>query len=150
MFNCVTGSRYNMTADVYTSSGVRDSATGTMKKTYSYSETINCFARSVIRTGLSDNSTVKEKKSNIISTRETVKIRHSTPIDTESLITNIKNSAGLVVWSESDEANSGGGINGATIFQVEGNTPILNQDGLVIEYEVVICRVDIQKVALSA
>lgn len=139
-----------MTADIYTSSGVRDSATGTMKKTYSYSETIGCFARSVVRTGLSDNSTSKERQGNVISTKETVKIRYKSPINTDSLITNIKNSADLVVWSESDESDSGGGINGATIFEVVGNTPILNQSGLVVEYEIVVKRIDIQKVALSA
>lgn len=150
MFRCITGSRYNMTADIYTSSSIVDEVTGISVKTYSYNDTINCFARGVVRTGISDNSTTKQRQSDIVNTDEIVKLRYGSAINTGNIIANIKNSAGVVVWSEDDEDGSSGGISGATIFEVIGNTPIMDSLGSIVEYEIVIKRLEIQKVKLSA
>jgi hypothetical protein len=139
-----------MTADIYNSSSTIDDATGVKKKTYSYTETINCFARSVIRTGLSDNSTSRERESNVLSTKEIVKIRYNQAISTDSIVCNIKNNRGVVIWSENDESNTSGGISGTTIFEVVGNTPVLDNSGTLVEYEITVKRTDIQKVELEA
>lgn len=150
MFRCITGSRYNMTADVYVSSSTVDPVTGISNKTYTYDETITCFARGVVRSGISDNSTTKEKQSDITVTQEMVKLRYGSAINTGHLIANIKNSAGRVIWSEDDEESSGGGISGTTVFEVIGNTPIIDSGGNIVEYETILKRLDIQKVKLSA
>lgn len=148
MFRCVTGSRYNMTADIYTSSSITDEVTGISKKTYSYNETINCFARGVVRTGISDNSTTKQRQSDIVNTEEMVKVRYNSTINTGYLVANIKNASGVVVWSEDDEEGSSGGINGTTIFEVIGNTPIMDNLGNIVEFEIILKRLEIQKVKL--
>jgi hypothetical protein len=48
------------------------------------------------------------------------------------------------VWNEDDTISSQGGVDGATIFEPRGSTPIIDFDGRVIEYETVLQRQEIQ------
>ncbi len=72
-----------------------------------------------------------------------VKIRSLAAINSEDRVVAIRNSFG-VVWNEDDTISSQGGIDGATIFEPRGSTPIVDFDGRVLEYETVLQRQEIQ------
>lgn len=132
-----------MKADIYSASVTQD-PTGAVSKTWTYQKTIDCFARSVLRKGVGMNSTTVEINEYLINVASMIKLRSSEPIAYNLRLVNVRNENGII-YLENQYASSAGGLNGATIFEPRGSTPIFNFDGSVIEYETVLMRQEIQK-----
>lgn len=143
MANCITSTAYTMQADIYSASVTQD-PTGAVSKTWTYQKTIDCFARSILRKGVGLNSTTVEINEYLVNVGSMLKLRSSEPISYNVRVVKIRNNDG-VIYSENQYASSAGGLNGATIFEPRGSTPIANFDGSIIEYETVLMRQEIQK-----
>jgi hypothetical protein len=128
-----------MTADVYIPTATQDENSGVIKKTWEKSDTVNCIARTIIRDTTSKNSSALSQAEIYIKSTNTIKLRTRHPINTASRIANISNSSGAI-WTESS-----GGVEGSTIFEPQGSTPLLDHNGQVIEYETILERLEIQR-----
>lgn len=147
---CIAGTAYTMTADLYTPTVTQDANTGAVQKTWVKTSTIDCLAKGVVRSGIGDNSNTVEVKNYLNVISGLVKLRSKTPIDSSVRVTSIKNDT-EVIWKESGLTGIGsaGGVNGATIFEARGSTPIMDHLGHIIEYETILQRQDIQSLVVE-
>lgn len=132
-----------MKADIYVPTKTQDQNTGAVMKTWVNDRTILCSAKGIVRDTISDNSSAVDIKNYLTAVSNIVKIRSKSAINSEDRVVAIRNSDG-VVWTEGDTISSQGGVDGATIFEPRGSTPIIDFDGRVIEYETVLQRQEIQ------
>lgn len=132
-----------MQADIYSASVTQD-PTGAVSKQWTYQKTINCFARSILRKGVGMNSTTVDINEYLINVGSMIKLRSSEPIPYNVRLVKIRNDSGPI-YLENQYASSQGGLDGSTIFEPRGSTPIFNFDGTVIEYETVLMRQEVQK-----
>jgi hypothetical protein len=132
-----------MTADIYSPTTTRNETNGMVLKTWTITLQVPCFARSILGSQLGGNSAQVDLKDYLINSKDFVKIRTATPISSEYRVSRIRNSDGLI-WTEDYIQNSAGGIDGATIFEPTGTTPLLDYNGRVIEYETVLKRQEVQ------
>ena len=132
-----------MKADIYQPTITQD-ATGAVSKVWTFEKTIDCVVRSIVRGGLGDNSVSLTPEQYINVFGSMLKMRSSAVIPTDRRIVRIRNSSGLI-YQENQDAATGGGFQGSTIFEPRGGTPITSFDGSIIEYETVISRQEIQK-----
>ena len=136
-----------MQADIYSAS-VTQGSIGEVKRSWVKTDTIDCYARGILRKGVGDNSTALEINNYLNILHSMVKIRTRNPISSNLRIVNIRNSEGTI-YAENQDPSSAGGVGGATIFEPRGSTPITNFDGSVIEYETVLMRQEIQNLDAS-
>jgi hypothetical protein len=132
-----------MTADIYAPETTRNETNGMVLKTWTVQSTVSCFARSILGSQLGGNSAQVDLKDYLINSKDFVKIRTKGPISSEYRVVSIRNSDGLI-WTEDYIQNSAGGLDGATIFEPSGTTPLLDYNGRVIEYETVLKRQEVQ------
>ena len=142
--SCLAASVYSMKADVYTPSVTRNATNGMVSKTWTLEETINCVARGLLGSKMGNNSANIDIKDQIVINKDFIKIRTKSPISSANRVVGIR-SGDNIIWTEDYIANSKGGVDGATIFEPRGSTPILNFDGSIIEYETVLQRQEIQE-----
>lgn len=135
---CLTSINYTMKADIYKPYIAQDSA-GAAIKTFVYEKTIDCYVRTDIKKGSGENSTFVNINEYINYLSSMLKLRTSELIPTNRKIVKIRNNDG-VIWKENEDTSSGGGFEGSTIFEARGSTPVLNFDGSVVEYEVILLR----------
>lgn len=140
---CLTGSSYTMKADIYVPTKTQDANTGIVAKAWELDSSISCMAKGIVRDTISNNSSAVDLANYLTAVTNIVKIRTRHPINSEYRLANIRNSEGAV-WTEGDTINSQGGIDGTTIFEPRGSTPIIDFDGKVLEYETVLQRQEIQ------
>lgn len=147
---CIAGTAYTMTADLYTPTVTQDANTGAVQKTWVKTSTIDCLAKGVVRSGIGDNSNTVEVKNYLNVISGLVKLRSKTAIDSSVRVTSIKNDI-EVIWKESGLTGIGsaGGVDGATIFEARGSTPIMDHLGHIIEYETILQRQDIQSLVVE-
>jgi hypothetical protein len=132
-----------MQADIYSAS-VTQGAAGEVIKTWVKEETIDCYARGILRKGVGENSTAFEVNNYVNILNSMVKIRTTKVIPSNKRVVAIRNEY-EVVYKEGQDPSSAGGLDGATIFEPRGSTPITNFDGSIIEYETVLMRQEIQR-----
>lgn len=140
---CLSSLNYTMKADIYKPMIEQDEI-GAVKKTYVYEKTIGCFARTDIKKGMGANSDTMNMNDYINYLSSFVKLRTSEVVPTNRRIVNLRNDDG-VIWKESQDTTSAGGYNGSTIFEPRGSTPIINFDGSIVEYEVILSRQEVQR-----
>lgn len=133
-----------MKADIYSPTVTRNATNGMVTKDWALTETINCVARGLLGSKMGNNSANVDIKDQIVINKDFIKIRTSSPISASSRVVGIRTGE-TVIWKEDYIANSKGGVDGATIFEPRGSTPILNFDGTVIEFETVLQRQEIQQ-----
>lgn len=142
--SCLASSLYTMKADIYAPEVTRNATNGMVTKTWTLTETISCTARGLLGSKMGNNSAGVDIKDQIVINKDFIKIRTSSPISTSNRVVGIR-TANDVIWKEDYIANSKGGVQGATIFEPRGSTPIIGFDGKVIEYETVLQRQEIQE-----
>jgi hypothetical protein len=145
MGKCLASTSYTMKADIYVPSITQD-ATGAVSKVWTFEKTIDCIVRSIVRTGLGDNSVSLTPEQYINYFGSMLKLRSSDVIPTNRRIVRIRNESG-VIYKENQDASTGGGFENSTIFEPRGSTPLTSFDGSVIEYETMISRQEIQKLS---
>ena len=143
--DCLLSVTYTMQADIYKPSISQDSS-GAAVKTYIYEKTVPCFARTNIRAGSGDNSTVVNLRDYINYLNSIIKMRTQEKIPLDRKVVKIRNHNGII-WQENEDQTSAGGFQGSTIFEVRGSTPIINFDGSVIEYDIMLMRQESQVLA---
>lgn len=145
---CLSGSTYTMTADIYEPTTTRDATNGMVTKSWTLKETVSCYARGILGSQLGGNSAQVDLKDYLTLTKDFIKIRTTTPISSELRVISIRNSQG-VIWKEDYIQNTAGGLDGATIFEPSGTTPLIDFTGKVIEYETVLKRQEIQSLEVA-
>lgn len=138
---CVAKSAYTMTADLYVSNISQNSTTGAITRTWVYNQTVPCLARGIVRAGLGDNSTTVNIDEFLKVTNSLVKLRAGISLDSTVKVANIKGPTGIPIWTESPSL----GVDGSTIFEPRGATPITDHRGHVVEYETILMRPEVQK-----
>ena len=133
-----------MQADIYSASVTQDANSGAATKQWSQLKTIDCFARSILRKDVGENSTSVKISEYLIILGTMVKIRSLEAIPSSARVVNIRNSSG-VIYVEDQDPSSVGGLNGSTIFEPRGSTPIANFDGSILEYETILMRQEVQR-----
>lgn len=146
--SCLAGSTYNMQADIYEPTTTRDETNGMVTKAWALRETVSCQARAVLGSQLGGNSAQVSLKDYLTQSTDFIKIRSKNPISSLYRVINVRNSQGLI-WTEDYIQNSLGGLEGATIFEPRGTTPLVDHTGKVIEYETVLQRQEIQSIVLG-
>lgn len=141
--SCLAHSTYTMKADIYEPTTTRNATNGMITKSWALQKTVPCYARGILGSQLGGNSADVGIKDYITITKDFIKIRTSEPISTEFRVVAIRNSDG-VIWTEDYIQNTAGGLDGATIFEPSGTTPLLDYLGKVLEYETVLKRQEIQ------
>lgn len=147
---CIIGTTYSMTADLYAPTITQDSNTGAVQKVWEKTQTINCLAKGVVRSGIGDNSNTVEVKNYLNVISGLVKLRSRNPISSSVRVTNITNGT-EIIWKEDilTGVGSAGGVNGATIFEPRGSTPIMDHLGQILEYETILQRQEIQSLEID-
>lgn len=146
--SCLAGSTYTMKADIYEPTTTRNATNGMVTKSWALKETVSCYARGILGSQLGGNSAQVDLKDYLINSKDFVKIRTAAPISNEFRVVSIKNSDG-VIWTEDYIQNTAGGLDGATIFEPSGTTPLLDYLGRVLEYETVLKRQEIQSLEVD-
>jgi hypothetical protein len=146
--SCLAGSTYTMTADIYEPTTTRDATNGMVTKSWTLKETVSCYARGILGSQLGGNSAQVDLKDYLTLTKDFIKIRTTTPISSELRVISIRNADG-VIWKEDYIQNTAGGLDGSTIFEPSGTTPLIDFTGKVIEYETVLKRQEIQSLEVG-
>ncbi len=146
--SCLAHSTYTMTADIYEPTTTRNATNGMITKSWALQKTVSCYARGILGSQLGGNSAQVDLKDYITITKDFIKIRTVDPISTEYRVVAIRNSEGNI-WKEDYIQNTAGGLDGATIFEPSGTTPLLDYLGKVLEYETVLKRQEIQSLEVA-
>jgi len=146
--SCLAHSTYTMTADIYEPTTTRNATNGMVTKSWALQKTVSCYARGILGSQLGGNSAQVDLKDYITITKDFIKIRTADPISTEYRVVAIRNSEGNI-WKEDYIQNTAGGLDGATIFEPSGTTPLLDYLGKVLEYETVLKRQEIQSLEVA-
>jgi len=146
--SCLAHSTYTMQADIYEPTTTRNATNGMVTKSWALQKTVSCYARGILGSQLGGNSAQVDLKDYITTTKDFIKIRTADPISTEYRVVAIRNSEGNI-WKEDYIQNTAGGLDGATIFEPSGTTPLLDYLGKVIEYETVLKRQEIQSLEVA-
>jgi hypothetical protein len=126
--NNLVDSILNMKMDVYVQQDTQDPNTGAIKKEWIYSETVYCYAKGTITSGGASTSDV-QKMSNRYTNKENIEIRTTARVTLRDKITNIRDSADNVIWSELNYPTET-----PTVFELLGTTPITDPFGGVLGY----------------
>lgn len=137
-----------MYADLYAPTDSVDEFTGAIVKSWELVSTIPCLARSIVTTSTGSNSANFVTGKFINYAQNTIKLKSKNPIDTSFRVVAIRNSQD-VIYKENQYGNNNGGIEGATIFEPRGSTPITDHRGIVLEYETMLERQEIQQLTVS-
>lgn len=143
--SCIAKSSYTMQADIYQSTVTQDS-TGAVVKIWTFEKTVDCLARGILRKGVGENSTAVEVNDYLNILHSLVKMRTADVIGSDKRVVRIRN-ANQVIFAENQDPSSEGGFQNSTIFEPRGSTPIVNFNGKVIEFETVLRRQEIQRLA---
>jgi hypothetical protein len=146
--SCLAHSTYSMKADIYEPTITRNATNGMVTKSWALKETVSCNARGILGSQLGGNSADVGIKDYITITKDFIKIRTLGPISTEFRVVAIRNSEGNI-WTEDYIQNTAGGLDGATIFEPSGTTPLIDYLGRVLEYETVLKRQEIQSLEVD-
>lgn len=146
--SCLAHSTYTMQADIYQADIIRNETNGMVTKSWTLQKTVSCYARGILGSQLGGNSSDVSIKDYITITKDFIKIRTAEPISSEYRVVSIRNSEG-VIWTETYIQNTAGGLDGATIFEPSGTTPLLDYLGKVLEYETVLKRQEIQSLEVD-
>ena len=146
--SCLAHSTYTMKADIYEPTTTRNATNGMITKSWELTTTIPCYARGILGSQLGGNSSDVSIKDYITITKDFIKMRAAQPISSEFRVVAIRNPEG-VIWTEDYIHNTAGGLNGATIFEPSGTTPLLDYMGRVLEYETVLKRQEIQSLEVA-
>ena len=119
----------SMKMDVYRQSEAQDPDTGAIRREWSYYKTINCHVKGVISNSATTRSSDRQIFNNKYTNEQLIQVRTTEKLTGREKATNIKDSAGQVIWTELDYPTET-----PTVFEVIGSTPIMDAFGRVIGY----------------
>ena len=119
----------SMQLDVYRQSEIQDPDTGAIKREWNYHRTVDCHAKGVISNSATTRSSDKQVFSNKYMNDQIIQVRTSEKLIMREKVTNIRDSAGNVIWSEINFPTET-----PTVFEVIGTTPITDPFGAVLGF----------------
>ncbi len=140
--NSFIGSVLNMSADIYTQQNVQDPDTGAIKRSWTYSKTIQCKVSPVKMRGAStksDNKSFGNTSDLNYDEKVQLKMYCFELISKRWRIENIRTSNNALVFIEIDKIN-----NPDTKFEVTASHAILDPFGKIAYYEAVLLRTELQ------
>jgi hypothetical protein len=133
----------SMKADVYRQSETQDVDTGEIVRSWMYYKTINCHAKGVI----SNSATTRSSDKQVFATKyvndQVIQVRTLERLVNREKITNIRDSAGNIIWREANYPNET-----PTVFEVIGTTPITDPFGQSVGYSTSMKRSENQQIGL--
>lgn len=149
MSQCIASTTYTMKADIYVALITQDD-TGAAQKSWIFEKTVDCRARGILRKGVGENSTAFDINNYVNIMNDLVKMRTAQAIPSDRRVASIRNDNQVIYLENLDPATEGGlSSDGSTIFEPRGSTPIINFNGSLLEYETVLMRSEVQKLAVS-
>ena len=130
-----------MKADIYLQLDTQDENTGSIKKEWIFTRTVQCSAKGIVSNSASARTGDKQVLSNRYSNEQKLEIRTPEQITYREKITNIRDMNGNVIWKEINYPN-----NTPTVFEVIGSTPITDPFGNVLAYNSVAKRSENQAI----
>lgn len=137
MYGCLTSATYSMTLDLLEAQVNQDPKTLQLKRTYETTETIKCYAESILTDSASDVASGK-RFDDEYTEYELINIKVGRYLSKRTRISNIRAADGSLIWVQGERPDK------AMVFEVQGCKPILNPFGQVAEYQVMAKRVEIQ------
>lgn len=137
MIRCVTGSRMNMLADVWSQTTEQDSVSGSIRRVWTYNRTISCIARGILDGGIRVAGTT-ETWGDTYEAVDWIKLTAQEPLSRREQITNVRNEQGHVLWVDREVADTP-----PTSFDVKGSQPVIDPFGNVIEYQTLLQRIEV-------
>jgi hypothetical protein len=134
---CMTGANFTMLADVYVPHISQDSKTKEIVNSWVFDRTIKCYATSIETDSASDAASGK-KFNDRYREYELIKIHTTQRLSKRTRLSAIRNAKGNVVWVEPEREDA------PTVFEVQGATAYFDPFGLVLKYEVMCRRVEVQ------
>jgi len=138
----IVDSILTMSMDIYRQTNSQNEDTGEIKKEWTYYKTIPCHAKgnisntsSTARSGNQQSFGAKYNNEQILQVRTNERLTYRIKI------TNIKDSAGNVIWSEINFPTES-----PTVFEIIGITPMTDPFGNVVGYNNTIMRSENQKI----
>lgn len=133
----------SMKADVYRQSESQDPDTGEIVRSWMFYKTVNCHAKGVISNSATSRSSDKQVFSTKYINDQVIQVRTLDRLISREKITNIRDSAGNVIWREANYPNET-----PTVFEVIGTTPITDPFGQSIGYSTSMKRSENQQIGL--
>ena len=130
-----------MKADIYLQLDTQDENTGSIKKEWIFTRTVQCSAKGIVSNSTSSRSGDKQVLSNKYSNEQKLEIRTPEQITYREKVTNIRDMNGNVIWKEINYPN-----NTPTVFEIIGSTPITDPFGNVLAYNSVAKRSENQEI----
>jgi hypothetical protein len=131
----------SMKADIYLQLDTQDENTGSIKKEWIFTRTVQCSAKGIVSNSASSRSGDKQVLSNKYSNEQKLEIRTPEQITYREKVTNIRDMNGNVIWKEINYPN-----NTPTVFEIIGSTPITDPFGNVLAYNSVAKRSENQEI----
>lgn len=140
IFGCVTGSRYTMTATLFTEQFSQDPDTGEFERGYVRGSVMKCYAAGIAASGKDTPGTYENFSGmGVYSSTDFVRVYSPSQIPKDAKVSFITDSLGKV-FSEDDGA--------PTIYDSNGSTPIVSATGRIMEYVSMLSRSEVQDVTI--
>jgi len=130
-----------MKLDIYLQLDAQDENTGSIKKEWVFTRSVECSAKGIISNSGSGRSGDKQVINNRYMNEQMLEIRTPDQITYREKITNIRDMSGNVVWKEINYPN-----NTPTVFEIISSTPITDPFGNVLAYNSVAKRSENQEI----
>lgn len=134
---------FSMKMDVYRQLDVQDTDTGAIKREWTYYKTVPCHAKGVISNSATTRGSDRQVFDNRYKNDQMIEVRTSDKITAREKVTNVRNSEGLIIWTEIDFPS-----NTPTVFEVVGTTPLTDPFGKVLAYNSTMKRSENQIIGL--
>jgi hypothetical protein len=132
-----------MKLDIYSQTDVQDPDTGLIKKTWQYSKSIDCHAKSFISNSSTSRSSDSQRFGNIYENNQMLEIRTHNKLNLRQKISNIRDSDGEYIWTELNFPEDS-----PTVFEVVGTTPITDPFGHTIAFSTIVKRSENQVIGI--
>lgn len=137
----LVGSILSMKLDVYRQLDEQDPDTGALKKNWIYYKTLDCHVKGTISNSATTRSSDRQSMGARYSNEQTIQIRTENKLTSREKITNIRDSANKVIWTELNYPTET-----PTVFEVVGTTPITDPFGNIIGYNTMATRSENQQI----
>jgi hypothetical protein len=127
-----------MTADILEPTATQNAMTGQIEKVWSVTQSIKCYAESILTDAVSDDSSGKQFTGKEYSEYEYIGIKAGTPLSKRTRIQNIRGADGSSLWPQYERPSH------SMVFEVQGCIPLLNPFGAVMQYKILAKRIEIQ------
>ena len=136
-------SMLSMKFDLYRQSEGQDKDTGAIKREWHYQRTVDCYAKGIITNSSTTRSGDQQIFNNKYSNEQIIQVRTAERITMRDKITNIRDSAGTVIWTELNYPTET-----PTVFEVMGVTPLTDPFGSTIGYNSSMKRSENQQIGI--